>query len=1207
MPFRKFYQTLILILILSTISVYSQIYLEFKESGNSQTIVNTDTYPKFWVMVRASQNSGYFSLTKDEIVITEDNHSTLPESISPADAEGWQQVEWFTSLRSQTDTSNGRPPENMIFAVVHSGTSVASAISYILPSVSIVSVLDYKDDYLYDFNLGYLVPPNTDSKSIKIFPQAARKVNGREIPIAVDSITIGTKNFTYFDLYGPPFMMTSPFTHPADIIYSPLTSNYISDKMTIYYDKGRKTVMNMIGNNFNIPKNTLLKLLRPNGGEILTPCQTFLIKWSGSVKDIPTVIEYTVDKGYTWKQIAIVSDSSYLWTVPSDISSTVYMRVKQELQRSFIKILKVDDIPVNKVAYRSDGNKIIAQNYGGKIFEWDINSYNLTGTYNIGDEVLYPGEITFSKGLAYFNNNTEFVSAYNRYFMYPGDNPDTLAFFTVGNQTPVSKIGINDMSVKSICIDSRRELIAAMPTYSHKLNIYSTATKAFLKTVEFKYMITAFNFNPKLDEAVVALSNGDVLLLSLPNFSIKKSFNFIDYPNIIQIALSPNGNMIGFGCKQAINQEFVGNRNEMNIVDIASGLVVRTLRRTASNAVSLEFSPTSSILVSGNQGQPQIAFWDLPDDVFAGSIQGNEAVLTDMKVSPEGHSVAATSLSVDNLTVRYFTYPEQDLNDRAFSIEMPKLKVDTIDVKSWYIGSDNDITISNSFCNNGKVPVIIDFAKFFFGKHFRLKSKIETDTILPGSCLDFDITYHPLDTGKISDTLQFYSCAGIYKMPVNAYGMPRDLSFYQDPFDFGELCIGDTTYKDFMFLKNNDPVPVKINFVAVEQQLGNPFAIINGARDTIIKAGESIQLKMRFTPASVGLKSAKLFVNHSDLSTYVFEARVQGLGIGTIVEASHRNLRFIPEITRRKVTLTNASDNPISVFRTLIYSKNRFKVISQLPIAVQPKGIAEIEIEWDGTAGTDDTLIIEAQPCVQKTFVILGDYKGVSSISIPTVETSAKNIDAVIPVNFKNTANYAYSGERFFEGELTINPRIFLPISITTSFGQAKIIKNEILNDRRYIGIRIDGDFASDTGVVAYIHGVAGLAEVDTSHIEFSQASKFWGTAVKTSVTNGIFRINDLCGDRRILQPSVNLANMMVSPNPSDGQFSITFDSDLEGTASVEVLDNIGTKVMQVTSFKVVKGSNTLNMLNIGLAPGVYNVVVTMGGAYISKQIVVVR
>jgi WD40 repeat protein len=1203
---KKYIVSLLFIVLFSSLSyeAHSQVNLELRRQGFYQTHINVDRYPSFTLILRASDGGSPVKLQADEIVVFEDNRPVIPSSITLPDAEGWQRIEWNTTLLSKTDTAMGDISTMNIFATFHN-QSVAALAEYRLPSVSIVNILDLGYNFLYELNMGIVLVGESVSKSLKISPQSARMHFGSELKIAVDSITIGRSEFRYFDVDGPPFMLTSPFVHDADIIFRPSQMGYLRDKMTVYYDRGRRKILNLIAGTFKIEKNTYLTLIQPNGGELLTPCQVYEIKWKGSVRGLYTKIEYTTDYGVNWKEIAEVDDSTYLWTVPPDISEHVYVRVSQPLQKNNTRNLEVDNIPVTKVAFDSRGDFLLAANRSGMIYEWNLFDFTLKNSYSIG-KINFPGEATESKGVLYFNNNTKFVAAYNRFYMYPDNNPDTLAFFDVGTSEPYLLAGV-DEHIKDIYTDSKRRFIAVLPQLDNKIYLHSFEDGSLIKTVDFPFPVAAINFSKTEDKAVVVLYNNDVVLLDLPDFNIVKTFSQKDLPQIIKAQISPNGKFIGVACLLPRYQEYTGNRNEAHLIDIATGMIVRTSRFASSNPVNVDFSPTSNIMIIGNEGQPQIAFWNLPEDNYSGSIQGNRSVLTDMKMSPNGYQVASTSFSDDNLTIKSFTYPESDMSDRSFKIIPANVSVDTVLVQARYIGSDNLIHITRKLCNTGYVPVIIDYAKFQKGEHFRLQTHIETDTINPGECLDFDVVYHPLDTGLIRDTLELYSCSGDFKMAFEAQSLPRNITFYTNPIDFGELCVGESDVRDILFAKNNDPVPLKINLISIEES-NSDFRILNPPRDTVIPAGGSINLTIEFLPQSVGLKNSSLVLHHSDLKNFERIAKVQGVGIGTDIQTSHKDLRFIPEIPQRTLKIDNLSNNDITIVETDIYPYDNYKLLTPLPQTIEANGSLELTIEWNGVSAPPDTMHILAEPCVNRTIVLLAPYSAQSYLTIPIVEAdpNGNEGDAVIDVKFKTSTEHPYDGKRFFESELTINPRIFLPLTVTSDYGEGTLIRNEIINDRRVIGFRIEGDFP-ESGVVANIRGVAGLAEVDTSAIRIVPGATNWGLAVNTTWEDGLFRLINVCGDRRIIQPATTLHAMNVSPNPASGSFSVEFVSDTKGIASIEVINNLGQKLILINNIQIVKGRNSVVVFAEGLIPGSYNVVVRKNAEFISKQIIIIE
>jgi hypothetical protein len=75
----------------------------------------------------------------------------------------------------------------------------------------------------------------------------------------------------------------------------------------------------------------VFKLISPNGGEEWRVGSQYPITWLSGDKTGYDKIVYSTDKGATWKEIVFSTpdDESYLWTVPNDVSRTVWVRVAE--------------------------------------------------------------------------------------------------------------------------------------------------------------------------------------------------------------------------------------------------------------------------------------------------------------------------------------------------------------------------------------------------------------------------------------------------------------------------------------------------------------------------------------------------------------------------------------------------------------------------------------------------------------------------------------------------------------------------------------------------------------------------------------------------------------------------------------------------------------------------------------------------------------
>ncbi|MGE3801845.1 MAG: T9SS type A sorting domain-containing protein [Candidatus Kapaibacterium sp.] len=85
---------------------------------------------------------------------------------------------------------------------------------------------------------------------------------------------------------------------------------------------------------FEIAENPLDRtlMIAPNGGEILTTGETFVVEWQLPLDAIEATLEFSTDFGFTWSEVATVpaTPARYSWTVPDlgaqEVSSAV-MRV----------------------------------------------------------------------------------------------------------------------------------------------------------------------------------------------------------------------------------------------------------------------------------------------------------------------------------------------------------------------------------------------------------------------------------------------------------------------------------------------------------------------------------------------------------------------------------------------------------------------------------------------------------------------------------------------------------------------------------------------------------------------------------------------------------------------------------------------------------------------------------------------------------------
>lgn len=195
---------------------------------------------------------------------------------------------------------------------------------------------------------------------------------------------------------------------------------------------------------------------------------------------------------------------------------------------------------------------------------------------------------------------------------------------------------------------------------------------------------------------------------------------------------------------------------------------------------------------------------------------------------------------------------------------------------------------------------------------------------------------------------------------------------------------------------------------------------------------------------------------------------------------------------------------------------------------------------------------------------------------------------AAIDITAVSSSNSKYNGSRFYEGEFSINPSIFLPDEtspVKSEYGTCKLTKNEISNGLRFIGFRVEGIFP-DSGIVASINGYAGLTSPTTSPINFVAAGNSFGTGTNLNYTPGSFTLINLCGDHIIIPNSSSLKINEVYPNPVDEELNISIESEEAAPAVLEIYDYLGILRQKRENIRLTVGSQTITEMTSALPSG---------------------
>lgn len=1176
---------------------------ELKTVAGSPIHVRYSTYPICESVIRLNENGNYVTLAPDNVTIVDNTLPAVPFEVSQPDAAGWQIVRW--NNRSAGYGYNNSDIYNLSLYVNYNGMAATRTITATDTVASRVRLFVTKgpDDIESSFLYMGAVPTGTTASVVQnmIAYSCSMTPEGFLLLTTLDSVRIDNPDFrvTWYDTTEivTPFQMRFVMRYPMRVWYTAKNDKCNSAMLHIYYSGGREETVQIVVNNEQTANESSIKLLYPTVGEHFSPCQEVTIRWTDYDPMRAIYIDVSYDEGNSWNQIDVIrNDSALVWTVPDRVTNKARIRVRQITETTRSNYLNQKKTGINKLAFSSDSKNLLSASNTGEIYEWDIPNYNKVCTYKTTAQASTFPSIRV-KGVGYFDNDNRIFVVYSG---LSSSSNDEIKFFSRNIADPTSSVQVpSNFKVRTAFLSNKYNTIALMPTLGTYLKLYSSTDGSFIRDIDFGKAISSFSINDVAGCAVVNFISGECKVYSLPNFSLTDEFDFSYMPVVTMSRISNDKNFIALGTKKTESNLVQGEECNAYIYDLSNKTFFRRLPSNNTDFVSLDFNTSSSRILVGANNTLSVDFFEFARMEY---FMQPDGIITDFIYAPDGKTLASSSADGTNtICVSRVLLGEICEMKGNLTIEKPIVEIQDFKYDSKFIDTDNPMTINAAVCNKGNVQIVLKSSKFALNRNFKLLSPIDHDTIFPGQCKQLAISFIPMDTGFVADTLKIESCPSNYAIKVTGTGLPRNISFLRPSFDFGSVCVGEPKDMDFIFLKNEDPVPLRVNSIVIEDAYKSIFSVNSTFKDTIIPAGATLTVNFKFAPVDSNTINAKAFVMHSNQSYLIPHGVLTGKGITTYIETSLPDLRFIPEIDTRVVKLRNPNDVTIHIDKFEYSVASSVEVLTPAGFDLRPGEEKEITVKSLSLGATDLTIILSGSPCGAICRINTGKYTGQSEIAAENTSADPKEF-VTIPIYYSTKENKPYLGERFFEATVAINPRIFLPIEVRSQYGKGTLVKNEISGDRRYITFRIDGDFPA-SGIVGELYGVAGLCETDTSVIEFVPQAKFWGESVTSTSRSGLFSLKNLCNGRKVLQSSIRL--VAAYPVPATETVYLAFEADEASTCRLELFNSLGMPVLGKQETAISGGKNIIPINVTSLESGVYEGVLTSGQQRINFRVVV--
>lgn len=1207
----------------------------FNESAQSQVtitqvafpsglVLDVSAYPKIRARIRVMNGASAVTLNTRNTFVIENNLSFSPTNVI-AETQGVHVVEWVTS---QFETYGVKDqPSGLRFAsallVFDGGSTAMTNYATTLPMTSGARVL-VRDStsrnipFFYDF--GNVPVGSSQLVKLKVVATEAARIGSPqyERPVLLESVSTRTNQFKViwkgsFGSAPPPIKVISPLEYRIDVVFTPTSSEPAIDVLTVMFEGGMRTDVILSANPQVYPRLSILNVISPNGKEAFAPCQEIPIIWKGAVPGFRSFVEYSTDNGRKWKLIDSTLDSTIVWYVPESYSDSARIRVYQKFQSADAVWLAGEPALATSSKFSNDGRYVLVSYSNNVVSEFDVTTYARVNTYR-----LTTPSGTRITALSYIGQTRDFVAACTK-----AAGGGEFQVFTQGAGTAAAVATIPpDFQISDIGTNQSSTVLYALPTYSGRILRFNPITLAPVSPIILTAPAQTSSINN--DKLNIVQFDGFIVQYDAQTGQeisrIQTSLPEIHGPIIKATATSVNGNLAALGGQASVSMN--GPREQRTFIyDMITRQAVKILYRESTDPVDLTFSPNNAFLGLGYKYTPQFLVYDLLAGKTLpanGAPEGHKGELTSLMFSPVGTTIVSTSLdNTNNTLLRKVNTPESDVSDEVFRIAPVGFSAELHTIPSLLIGTSLSFGVAD-ICNIGSVPAIIDGVKLRSGTWLRLDTPFRADTLMPGECMQLTLTAMPDDSGSLFDTLVISTCGANHEVPFTIYSIDRNLTLLFDMEDFGNVCIGETVSRRLPLIRNNDSVPVKINTAYMSEGLFSQFRIATPVSDAVIPENGTLSVDIEFKPRRLGLDTDVVAIRYADQSSIDRQVSVMGRGAGADIAFSHEVLAFIPEIPDRTLVIRNESDNQISIDSAVVTAGEPFSFVSSLPIDIPPNDSATVMVRYEGgMVGNGARISFAIAPCVEQSMasgaysVRLTLYSGTAALDYPNVVSAPTNDSVSIPIFATITENVRYSGVRFLEGTLRVNPRLFLARDIVSDVGAGEVLSQSIVNNVREVRFRIDGNFAS--GELGRLVGYAGMAEVDSALLTFDTADIAFGASVRVSYGDGMLVIVHEDPVRRIIDRSVAPYIERIAPRPASETVNVVISSDTETPAQLVVVDENGRDVIQTMDVFLKGGSvsnrntNTYTIDVSNLPTGMYLVLVRTDQMVTSAPLVVIH
>jgi len=605
--------------------------------------------------------------------------------------------------------------------------------------------------------------------------------------------------------------------------------------------------------------SSLLKLIEPNGEELLTAGTDTTISWEGVTTNDTVSLAFSNDDGTTWEKVSQTNGLETSWKVPPQPGNKNRIRVspneknREDIQLSFLYSPGGKNYKAHKARFIKKDRFFLTINDNHSLSLWEGNSGEHINTFKAHGKWIYD-----------ISENPE-----NDLIVTASDDGSAKIFnVSTGEEQKVfreNSWGIN----KSLFLKGGEKIVTAGDDGT--IRVWN------IKEKQIEYSFRAHT-GWIMD---IALSPDGKHLASIGDDQRIKIWNMNTYSRVMSILAhktwvhdveySPDG-------KKIIT---AGKDSAVRLWDASNGKHLQTIDDFNGEVFTISFSPDGSYFVTASKDRTLRIYHTKSAELveFKKLPQGNWFLNAYFDHSGNRIISADKEKNIKVWGIEKKSPFKEDISDKPFTIISPLPAISDIKFQTQLTGKVTDTIIKSYFKNTKPYPVYVKNI-IISGRNkdaFHLISPAGDFTISPNESVPVEMQFAPKERGDYQANISVSSATKSIKKEIKGTGIEPDYQILNRQLNFGLVEINKKTDTTLPLIKNTGDYPLKIKNLLLSGSGKQQFNIEEIIPKTQIEPGEKANIKIGFKPLHGGKSNSKI---HFNISGYEVQEDINLFGEG---------------------------------------------------------------------------------------------------------------------------------------------------------------------------------------------------------------------------------------------------------------------------------------------------------------------------------------